>query len=216
MKFNYDNGKLIESFSEVKLGEDMIKDAELFAVGKHRGREYTRDDLQRLADAFNPEEQVPLQLDHFESARDTMGFIDSVRVVGNKLMAQIRIIDEDTKKKVTQKLMKKISISFYADSAGNPQKIREVSLVAFPQVKTAQLFREGNPLTELQKKITALQFENTKLIAQQLERDINKLACEFSKREKPKKLTDEERAKQAQEEFNKFYESYISNLNWNN
>ncbi|MBO1579364.1 hypothetical protein [Bacillus sp. XF8] len=214
MKFNYDNGKLIESFSEVKHGEDMIKDAELFTVGKHRGREYTRDDLQRLADAFNPEEQVPLQLDHSESARDTMGFLDNVRVIGNKLMGQIRIIDEDTKKKVTQKLMKKLSISFYADSAGNPQKIREVSFVAFPQVKTAQLFQEENPLTELQKKVTALQFESTKLLAQQLERDINKLTREFSKKDKPKRLTDEERTKQAQEEFERFYENYQKTMNW--
>lgn len=214
MKFNYDNGQLIESFSEVTEGEDMIKDAELFVTGKHRGREYTKADLQRLADAFNPEEQVPLQVDHSESVRDTMGFLDGVRVVGNKLMGQVRIIDEDTKKKVTQKLMKKLSISFYTDSTGNPQKIREVSLVAFPQVKTAQVFQEENPVTELQKKVTALQFESTKLLAQQLERDINKLTREFSKRDKPKGLTDEERTKQAQEEFERFYENYEKIMNW--
>lgn len=216
MKFNYDNGKLIESFSEVKHGEDMIKDAELFTVGKHRGREYTKKDLERLSQTFNAEEQVPLQLDHSESARDTMGFLESVRVVGNKLMGQVRIVDEVTKKKVAQKLMKKLSISFYVDSTGNPEKIREVSLVAFPQVKTAQLFREENSLTDLQKKVTVLQYTQTKLLAQQLERDINKLTAEFSKREKSKKLTDEERTKQAQEEFEKFYKEYTSNLHWRN
>ncbi|WP_439033656.1 hypothetical protein ABEV81_10400 [Bacillus paranthracis] len=144
----YGNGILLESFSQGVPEEDLLKEAELFSTGVHRRRNYTIKDLKRLADSFKPEEQVPIQLNHSESVRDTVGFLDSVCVVGNKLMGQVRIIDKDTKKKVTQKLMKKLSISFYADSVGNPKKIREVSLVAFPQVKTAQLFSEQPQLDD--------------------------------------------------------------------
>ncbi|CAG9614917.1 hypothetical protein BACCIP111899_04150 [Bacillus rhizoplanae] len=222
MKFNYDNGKLIESFSEVKLGEDMIKDAELFAVGIHRGQKYEVADLQRLSDNFNAEEQVPIQLDHSESARDTVGFLESVRVVGNKLLGTVRIIDEFAKERIAKKLMKKLSISFYTDSTGKPQKLREVSLVAFPQVKSAQLFKEQSSLADLQRKADVLQreanlmmqYSETRLLAQQLELGIKQLTREFSKREAPKKLTEEERTKKAQEEFEQFYENYEKIMNW--
>lgn len=220
----YEDGILLDSFSQGTPEEDMLKDAELFTTGTHRGRNYTKADLQRLADSFNSEEEIPLQLNHSESVKDTVGFLESVHVAGEKLLGKVRIIDEDTKRRVNKKLAKKVSVSFYADSAGNPQKIREVSLVVFPQVKSAQLFHEHSPLAELSKKVTALQlqvnqqlqFSETRLLAQRIEQDINKLTRGFSKREAPKKLTEEERTKQAQEEFDKFYESYISNLNWSN
>ncbi|WP_243521818.1 hypothetical protein [Bacillus pseudomycoides] len=220
----YEDGVLLDSFSQGNPEEDMLKDAELFTTGIHRGRNYTKADLQRLALAFSPEEETPLQLNHSESVKDTVGFLDSVQVVGEKLMGKVRIIDEDTKERVDKKLAKKLSISFYTDKQGNPNKIREVSLVAFPQIKSAQLFREQSPLAELSRKMTALQlqvnhqlqFNETRLLAQQLEQDINKLTKEFSKREAPKKLTEEERTKQAQEEFDKFYEGYKKQMKWSN
>ncbi|MES9699861.1 hypothetical protein ABWK42_21960 [Bacillus sp. JJ927] len=142
-----ESGYLVDSFSANSEG-DLIKDAELFSTGTHRGRTYTVKDLQALADAFNPEDQVPLQLDHSESVKDTVGLLEEVSVVGGKLMGKIRVVDEAIKKKVTDKTAKKVSISFYTDGAGNPTKIREVSLVAFPQVKTAQLFSEQPQLDD--------------------------------------------------------------------
>lgn len=131
----------MENFSANSEG-DLIKDAELFSTGVHRGRNYTEEDLHSLANSFTPEENVPLQLDHSESVRDTVGFLEAVSVVGNKLMGKIRVVDEVIKEKIANKTAKKLSVSFYTDSKGNPTKLREVSLVAFPQVKTATLFSE--------------------------------------------------------------------------
>ncbi|UFH99686.1 hypothetical protein [Bacillus toyonensis] len=140
----------IERFNEsgqltgttIKEGKDLLKDAELFSTGTHRGKTYTVAHLQALADSFNREDDIPIQLDHSESAKDTVGFMESVSVVGEKLMGKLRIIDEKIKERVQKKLARKISISFYSDSKGNPTRIREVSLVAFPQLKGAQLFSE--------------------------------------------------------------------------
>ncbi|MGG0648516.1 hypothetical protein ABE083_16875 [Bacillus mycoides] len=133
-------GRLTESFSEE--GQDLLKDAELFSTGKHRGKTYTSNDLHALASSFNKEDMIPIQLDHSQSAKDTVGFLESVKVVGEKLMGTVRIIEDSIKQRVQKGLAKKVSISFYTDEKGNPTRIREVSLVAFPQLKGAQLFHE--------------------------------------------------------------------------
>lgn len=138
-RFN-ESGKL--SNSSTWIGNDLVKDAILFETGTHRGKPYTVRHLRALANSFKPEDDVPVQLDHSESAKDTVGFLESVQLVGNQLMGKLRIIDDTAKEKVHNGLMKKVSISFYTDKDGTPNKIREVSLVAFPQVKGAKLFSE--------------------------------------------------------------------------
>ncbi|WP_231503919.1 hypothetical protein [Bacillus sp. UNC437CL72CviS29] len=57
-------------------------------------------------------------------------------------MGKLRIVEDSIKQRVQKGLAKKVSISFYTDEKDNPSRIREVSLVAFPQVKTARLFGE--------------------------------------------------------------------------
>lgn len=138
-----ETGELMESFSEE--GQDLLKDAELFSTGTHRGKTYTVEHLKALANSFDAEDNVPIQLDHSESVRDSVGFLESVSVAGDKLIGKLRIVEESIKQRVQKGLAKKVSISFYTDEKGNPSKIREVSLVAFPQVKTAQLFHEQPP-----------------------------------------------------------------------
>lgn len=138
-RFN-ESGQLQEaSFSS---GNDLLKDAILFEAGTHRGKSYTVEHLQALANSFNNEDSVPVQLDHSESAKDTVGFLESVYVKGNQLLGKLRVIEEFAKEKVAKGLMKKVSISFYTDKQGNPTRLREVSLVAFPQLKGATLFSE--------------------------------------------------------------------------
>lgn len=133
-----------QSFSE-EINGALYKDAELFSVGTHRGVEYTKEDLQVLVDTFFPEDNVPVQLDHSDSAKDTVGFLQEVSLSDGKLYGKLKIIDEDAKKKTKNGLYKKLSISFYLEDfngKAKPYRIREVSLVAFPQVKSAQLFKE--------------------------------------------------------------------------
>nr|WP_240671813.1 hypothetical protein [Bacillus thuringiensis] len=95
-----------------------------------------------MASSFNKEDEIPIQLDHSESARDTVGFLESVSVIGDKLYGKLRIVEDSIKERVRKGLAKKVSISFYTDSSGNPTRLREVSLVAFPQLKGATLFSE--------------------------------------------------------------------------
>ncbi|MEP9407339.1 hypothetical protein ABKP09_13540 [Peribacillus frigoritolerans] len=137
-----------QSFSEVING-DLYKDAELFSVGTHRGVEYTEEDLQVLVDTFFPEDDVPVQLDHSESAKDTVGFLQEVSLSGGKLYGKLKIIDKEAQEKAKNGLYKKLSISFYLEDfngKAKPYRIREVSLVAFPQVKSAQMFSENGNL----------------------------------------------------------------------
>ncbi|MGG3446281.1 hypothetical protein [Bacillus nitratireducens] len=138
-RFN-ESGQLQEPSSSAD--NDLLKDAILFEAGTHRGKAYTVEHLHALAKSFNTEGSIPVQLDHSESAKDTVGFLESVSIKGNQLIGKLRIIEENAKEKVAKKLMKKVSISFYSDKHGNPTRLREVSLVAFPQVKGATLFSE--------------------------------------------------------------------------
>ncbi|GAA1379943.1 hypothetical protein [Peribacillus frigoritolerans] len=137
-----------QSFSEVINGA-LYKDAELFSVGTHRGVEYTEEDLQVLVDTFYPEDEIPVQLDHSDSAKDTVGFLQEVSLSGGKLFGKLKIIDKEAQEKAQNGLYKKLSISFYLENfngKAKPYRIREVSLVAFPQVKSAQMFAEDGSL----------------------------------------------------------------------
>ncbi|MED4342836.1 hypothetical protein [Bacillus licheniformis] len=136
----------IGSFSETVNEEGQyIKIGELFSAGIHRGVTYTEEDIKHLAREFTAEDDIPVQIDHSESALNTVGFVKEVYAQGRKLMGKLHIIDPEAQKRIDKGLMKKLSISFYLKRVGSqlkPDKIREVSLVAFPQVKGAQLFNE--------------------------------------------------------------------------
>lgn len=137
----------IGNFNEtVKENGKYYKVGVMFSTGTHRGVEYTREDIQQLAREFDREDFVPVQLDHSESVRDTVGYIREAYAEGDNLMGKLEIIDEEAQKRIDKGLMKKLSVSFYLKQIADkfqPYKIREVSLVAFPQVKGAQLFSEN-------------------------------------------------------------------------
>ncbi|PEM30208.1 hypothetical protein [Bacillus wiedmannii] len=143
-------GKFTEFSEAISEGEDLIKEAIMFSTGTHRGKEYTEEHLSTLANNFAIEDDIPIQLDHSESARDTVGFLESASVEGGKLMGKLRIIEDSAKEKIFKRLLKKISVSFYTDKEGNPTRLREVSLVAFPQVKGAKLFSENGFASEVE------------------------------------------------------------------
>ncbi|PEV99797.1 hypothetical protein CN425_18690 [Bacillus cereus] len=211
-----ESGHLAESFSANSNG-DLIKEAELFSVGTHRGRKYTESDLQALAESFNHEESVPVQLDHSESVKDTVGLLEEVSVKGGKLLGKLRIVEEDIKTRVANKLAKKVSISFYTDSTGKPTKIREVSIVAFPQVKSAQMFSEQLPqLNERQQELyeKAKGFQ-LKMRFRELQAQVekNKLKLDQAKKElaQEKELTRLAKEKKDEEE----YQAYMDTINGN-
>lgn len=143
-------GKLTEFAEDTETG-DMVKDAEMFSIGKHRGTEYTQNDIEELVKNFKTEDAIPVQLDHSDSARDTVGFIDKVEAKDGKLLGKLRIVDTYAKERIKLGLMNKLSIGFYVketEEGFKPHALREVSLVAFPQVKGARLFSENGYITE--------------------------------------------------------------------
>lgn len=151
-------GKFSEVVNFEKQPEEvgMVKEAELFSTGVHRGKEYTTEDLSTLASNFSVDDKIPIQLDHSESVRDTVGFLEDAKVKGDKLLGKVRIIDEFAQDRVDKGLMGKLSVSFYIqyneeDNSIRPHKLREVSLVAFPQVKSAQLFSENGFVSYIEK-----------------------------------------------------------------
>jgi len=143
-------GKFTEFSEATPESEDLIKEAIMFSTGTHRGKEYTEEHLNTLVNNFAVEDAIPVQLDHSESARDTVGFLEEASVKDGKLMGKLRIIEEFAVQKVAKKLLNKLSVSFYTDSKGNPTRLREVSLVAFPQVKGAKLFSENGFTSEVE------------------------------------------------------------------
>lgn len=201
-------GKFTE-FSEAISGEDLIKEAIMFSTGTHRGKEYTESHLQTLVDNFSIEDEIPVQLDHSESARDTVGYLESASVKEGKLMGKVRIIEEFAKERIAKKLLKKLSVSFYTDQEGNPTRLREVSLVAFPQLKGATLFSENGFTSELDEleqteEVTPMA-EETKLEFAELEKAY---AEKFSEMEAKMAATDAKLQKFAEEKVSAKVEKF--------
>lgn len=143
---SFAEGKTLTADKYTRLGE-------LFAAGTHRGVTYTKEDIKQLVSEFKTEEEIPVQLDHSESAKDTVGFVRKVYQEDGRLMGELEILDEEVQKRIDKGLMKKLSIGFYireTDDGFKPYKLREVSLVAFPQIKTARLFSEGNYMSNFE------------------------------------------------------------------
>jgi len=164
---DFENLDIAEFMStEIKEDGTFLKDALLFETGKHRGKDFTTEDLQILAQSFNPDNPVPVQLDHSSSTKDTVGFVKKVWIDGNKLLGQLQIVDEKMQQRIEKGLSKKLSIGFYVDGkTRKPSSLREVSIVAFPQVKTATIFKEdgGEPEMGEQEKMQ-LQEEITRAV----------------------------------------------------
>lgn len=198
-------GKFTE-FSEANPSEDLIKEAIMFSVGTHRGKDYTEAHLQTLVNSFSKDDEIPVQLDHSESARDTVGYLEEASVKDGKLMGKVRIIEEFAKERIAKKLLKKLSVSFYTDKEGNPTRLREVSLVAFPQLKGARLFSENGFFSELELTV------NNEEVTPMAEKEINvnvELPQNFSELEQAyKQLAEKMEAQEAR--MQKFTEQKVS------
>jgi len=156
---------IVEFSEEVTETEDgIVKDAVLITGGTHRGFEFTEQVLNDLAKSVNDSGGVPLQLDHSQSVRDTVGFLESATVEGDKLIGKVRILDESVQDKVKKKLAKKLSIGF-AHIKGVPTKIRELSLVAFPQVKEATLFKAAEEEKDMAEEVVNFEALKTQMEA---------------------------------------------------
>ena len=127
------------------VGEYIERDAVLFEPGKWNGQTFKEDTIDALVLNFNPEEKIPVQLDHSDSARDTVGYVVKLWKEAGKLMGRLRFIGAENIEKVSQGLWKKLSVGF---SIKPKTKLGEVSIVPFPAVPTAQIFTKTEEVTD--------------------------------------------------------------------
>lgn len=96
----------------------IIKQVEIFAVGKWNGVKFSVDDLKDIAIAFNKLEgnhQVPLKMGHnqeqpFTDGQPSLGWVEKVWVEGTKLMAKFIDLPEVVFSAINKKLYKNVSI----------------------------------------------------------------------------------------------------------
>ncbi len=111
---------------------------EIFKTGTHTSdkgitKDYTEDDLNFIATSYNPSEnEAPIVIGHPADNAPAYGWIESLKVVGDKLIAKAKDIIPEFKEAVQKGLYKKRSISLDKDG-----KLRHVGFLgaAAPAVK---------------------------------------------------------------------------------
>jgi len=122
-----------------------LKNVEIFKAGTYRGRTYVVNDLKKMVRNFNFLKKnnifpnVPVRVDHSASAYDVAGYIEAVRVKGDKLLADMAITEEGVYKKIKRTTLRSRSIEIgeYEDNKGNVYSpvIYGVAWVDIPQVE---------------------------------------------------------------------------------
>jgi hypothetical protein len=111
---------------------------EIFSSGQHTSdkgitKDYTADDLNYIASNYNPSEsEAPIVIGHPVDSSPAYGWIESLKVEGDKLLAKAKDLVPEFLNAVKQGLYKKRSISLDKDG-----KLRHVGFLggALPAVK---------------------------------------------------------------------------------
>lgn len=111
---------------------------EIFKTGSHTSdkgitKDYSLDDLNFIAQSYDPSvQEAPIVIGHPVDNSPAFGWVESLKVVGNRLMAKAKDLIPEFKEALYKKLYKKRSISL--DSEG---KLRHIGFLggALPAVK---------------------------------------------------------------------------------
>ena len=111
---------------------------EIFKTGSHTSdkgitKDYSLDDLNFIAQSYDPEvQEAPIVIGHPVDSSPAYGWVDSLKVVGDRLIAKAKDLIPEFKEALSNKLYKKRSISL--DSEG---KLRHIGFLggALPAVK---------------------------------------------------------------------------------
>ncbi|MGG1219357.1 hypothetical protein ABE236_18115 [Priestia endophytica] len=135
-----------EAFEELENGY-LLKGIEAFKAGTWRGKQYSVENLQEMADNFKAlkEENLlepPMKVDHSESARDQIGWVQSLYVEGDALLADVLFTEKDAMEKVKRGTWKKVSAEIYSNYREESNNrsygmvFRALSIVSIPQLKS--------------------------------------------------------------------------------
>lgn len=137
---------------------------EIFRAHKGDNGEFTEQDVQRIADNYNPaNHEAPIVIGHPKANGPAYGWVAAVRRVGPVLQAKLKDVNGAFEQMVSAKQFKKRSVSLYPDT-GNGYSLRHVGFlgaqppvvkgladIAFAQVDNAVEieFSEGDDVAEL-------------------------------------------------------------------
>lgn len=146
---------LAEDAPPLGLSEDaprLLREAHLLHPGVFNGHDFTAAELRAFAASFRPEDPPPLQLDHSQKARDTVGYLRAVRLVedegGPKLRGLVEFLGAEAVTAVREGRWRKLSLGLRV----RPRpEIRELSVTPFPAVsdpEPARVLAEGGTMDE--------------------------------------------------------------------
>lgn len=114
----------------------LVKGIPVFKTGQHRDKKYDEKYIDdKMIGQFNPDEDVPLQADHSDSWKETLGWVRKLYRKGKLLLADLMLVDDNAIARWKKGLMKKWSVSINKETG----KLHEISAVAFPYVKEAAI-----------------------------------------------------------------------------
>lgn len=124
----------------------IIKDVEIFSVGKWRGIDYTEKDLENMVQHFQTLKgdgtlDPVFKINHSEDARDQAGWILDVKKEGELLLADIHVTEWEAYDKIQSKTWKKVSAEIYLPELAEEEfgikdhVLRAVAVVSIPKVK---------------------------------------------------------------------------------
>lgn len=98
-----------------------MKAFEIFSTGKHTSqqgiiKDYTTEDLNKIKDNYDPEEhEAPIVIGHPKTNAPAFGWIEKLEVVGEKLLAYPKQVNEQFSTMIKDGLFKKRSCSLTKD-----------------------------------------------------------------------------------------------------
>lgn len=129
---------------------------EVFSIGRWTDgagntSDWTLDDLKEIAESYNPQiYDAPIVIGHPDIDSPAYGWIDALKVEGEKLLAKPKQLVDEFKDWVKRGLYKKISISIFPDMTlrhigflgGAPPAVKGLKSVAFTKKKAEWQFEK--------------------------------------------------------------------------
>lgn len=141
---NFNSSLKTKELKDIKTEETaeglLIKDLPVFKAGTYRDTIYSEDYIDRnFIGQFNVDEDIPVQADHNPSVFATLGWVKNLQRKAKIMYADFLLTDDNAIARWKKGLLKKFSIGVNILE----DKIREISIVAFPYVKSARVHGES-------------------------------------------------------------------------
>lgn len=105
----------------------ILKKREIFAVGEHNGDTYTLKDLKDMVKNFKAMDFKPaIKMGHYQDDNQSYGYVDSVSISGNKIVATLSFIEKETYDAIVDKKYNRVSAEVYFNFKRNGKVYNKV------------------------------------------------------------------------------------------